>query len=118
MEQNMEKEDKKEIIKNNIFKCIDLILNLLIAFGIFIIIVFHIIGPFFPILFLFDFCFVVGYPLFLRYVLKKKWFECTKDYYLKIKYILLPWFIMELVVLLYYHKATYFIIKTVMEDSN
>ena len=40
------------------------------------------------------------------------------DYYLKIKYILLPWLIMELLVLLYYHKVTFFIIKTVMENSN
>ena len=118
MEQNMGKEDEKEIIKNNIFKCIDFILNLLIAFGIFIIIVFHKIGPFFPVLFLFDFCFWFGHPLFLKYVLKRKWFECTKNFYLKIKYILLPCLIMELVILLYYHKATYFIIKTVMENSN
>ncbi len=112
----MEKEDKKEIIKNNIFKCIDFILNLLIAFGIFIIIVFHITGPFFPILFLFDFCFWFGHPLFLRYVLKRKWFECTKDYYLKIKYILLPCLIMELLVLLYYHNETWLVLQKIAES--
>ncbi|MBP5353365.1 MAG: hypothetical protein J6Y91_06370 [Alphaproteobacteria bacterium] len=88
-------------------------------FGLFTILAFHKIVSFFPILFLFDFCFLVGYPLFLRYVLKRKWFvECIKDEYLKIKYILLPYVIMEVIVLLYYHKATYFIIKTVMENSN
>ena len=113
----MGKEDEKEIIKNNIFKCIDFILNLLIAFGIFIIIVFHKIGPFFPVLFLFDFCFWFGHPLFLKYVLKRKWFECTKNFYLKIKYILLPCLIMELVVLLYYHKATFFIINGIIESN-
>ena len=90
-----------------------------VLFGLFTILAFHVIVPFFPILFLFDFCFLVGYPLFLRYVLKRKWFvECIKDEYLKIKYILLPYVIMEVIVLLYYHKATYFIIKTVMENSN
>ena len=90
---------------------------LFIMCGFMIIFVFHKTGPFFPVLFLFDFCFVVGYPLFLRYVLKRKWFECTRDNFLKIKYILLPWLIMELLVLLYYHNITFFIIKTVMEDN-
>ena len=114
----MEKEDKKEIIKNNIFKCIDFILNLLIAFGIFIIIIFHITGPFFPVLFLFDFCFWFGHPIFVKYVLKRKWYECTKNDLLALKYILIPSLIMELLVLLYYHKATYFIITTIIENSN
>ena len=114
----MEKEDKKEIIKNNIFKCINFILNLLIAFGIFIIIIFHITGPFFPVLFLFDFCFWFGHPIFVKYVLKRKWYECTKNNLLSLKYILIPNLIMELLVLLYYHKATYFIITTIIENSN
>ena len=113
----MEKESVK-IIKKLVLKMINCTLFVLILFNIFIVLRLHVIAPFFPILFLFDFCFLIGYPLFLRYVLKKKWFECTKDYYLKIKYILLPWLIMEVIVLLYYHKATYFIIKTVMKNSN
>ena len=113
----MEKEDKKEIIKNNIFKCIDFILNLLISFGIFIIIVFHITGPFFPILFLFDFCFWFGHPLFLRYVLKRKWFECTKDDYLCIRYIMLPLIIMELVILLCYPHETIMAIDFLAESD-
>ena len=116
-EQNMEKENEKEIVKIKIFRCIDLILNILIAFGLFTILAFHKIVPFFPILFLFDFCLVVGYPLFLRFVLKKKWFECTKDEYLKVKYILLPYVMMEGIVLLYYHKITFFIIKTILESK-
>ena len=114
----MEKEVVIKRIKELGLKAIDIIVCLLILCGFMIILLFHKIGPFFPILFLFDFCFWFGHPLFLRYVLKKKWFECTKDYYLKIKYILLPWLIMELVVLLYYHKATYFIIKTICEFSD
>lgn len=89
-----------------------------IYIGLLVIYLLHRIIHFFPVLFLFDFCFLIGYPLFLRYILKKKWFECTKDDYLCIKYILVPYVIMEVIVLLYYHKATYFIIKTVMENSN
>lgn len=113
----MEKEDIKRI-NELALKAIDTIICLFILCGLMIILVFHKIGPFFPVLFMFDLCLIVGYPLFLRYVLKKKWFECTKNFYLKIKYILLPWLIMELIVLLYYHKATLFIIKTIMENSN
>ena len=117
-EQNMEKRDITKKTKYWMLQIISDISFLLCLFGLMIILIFHITGPFFPVLFLFDFCFVVGYPMFLRYMLKKKWFECTKDEYLKIKYILLPWLIMELIVLLYYHKATLFIINTVMENSN
>ena len=113
----MEEESIVRKAKSLALKIVSDVIFLLCLFGLFTILAFHVIVPFFPVLFLFDFCFLVGYPLFLRYVLKKKWFECTKDYYLKIKYILLPWLIMELVVLLYYHKATYFIIKTVMENN-
>ena len=113
----MEKEVITKEIKELTLKAINAILSIFYIFGLFTILAFHVIVPFFPILFLFDFCFWFGHPLFLRYVLKRKWFECTNDYYLKIKYILLPWLIMELVVLLYYHKATYFIIKTVMENN-
>ena len=77
----------------------------------------HFIVPLFPILFLFDFCFLIGYPLFLRYVLKRKWFECTKDDYLCIRYIMLPLIIMELAVLLYYPHETIIAIDF-LADSN
>ena len=114
----MEKEVITKEIKELTLKAINAILSIFYIFGLFTILAFHVIVPFFPILFLFDFCFLVGYPLFLRYVLKRKWFvECIKDEYLKIKYILAPYVIMEMIVLLYYHKATYFIIKTVMENN-
>ena len=59
----------------------------------------HLIVPFFPILFLFDLSLIVGYPLFLRYVLKKKWFDCCKDKLLQIKYILLPILFLEMLAL-------------------
>ncbi len=77
-----------------------------ILFNAFIILRLHKIVTFFPVLFLFDFCLLVGYPLFLQYILKKKWFECTKNEYLKIKYIMLPLIIMELAVLLCYPHET------------
>ena len=113
--------EKEVIIKRIKGLALELITNIVCVFiicGLFIIFVFHVTGPFFLVLFLFDFCFVVGHPMFLRYVLKKKWFECTKNFYLNMKYILLPCLMMELFVLLYYHKATLFIINTVMENSN
>ena len=107
------------IVRKTKYLALKIISDIIFLFGLFTILAFHVIVPFFPILFLFDFCFLVGYPLFLKYVLKRKWFvECIKDEYLKIKYILLPYVIMEIIVLLYYHKATYFIIKTVMENNN
>ena len=81
----MEKEVVIKMIKEWVLKAIDNIVCLLILCALMIILLFHKIIPFFPVLFLFDFCLLVGYPLFLRYVLKRKWFECTKDMYLKIK---------------------------------
>ena len=113
----MEEESIVRKAKSLALKIVSDVIFLLCLFGLFTILAFHVIVPFFPILFLFDFCLVVGYPLFLKYVLKRKWFECTKDDYLELKYISIPWLIMELIVLLYYHKATYFIIKTVMENN-
>jgi len=114
----MEKEGIIKRIKELALEAIDTVICLFILCGVMIILLFHKIVPFFPVLFLFDFCFWIGHPLFLRYVLKKKWFECTKNFYLKIQYILLPCLIMEFIVLLYYHKATLFVIKAIMENSN
>ena len=112
--------EKKAIIyriNKVVWSVLNYALITLIYFGLLLIYLLHNIITFFPILCLFDVCLVVGYPLFLKYVLKRKWFECTKDDYLELKYISIPWLIMELIVLLYYHKATYFIIKTVMENN-
>ncbi len=114
----MENEDIIVWIKKVSLKIIYWLVSLLILCNAMIILIFHMVYPFFPVLFLFDFCFWLGHPLFLKYVLKRKWFECTKNFYLKIKYILLPWLIMELMVLLYYHKATLFVIKTIMENGD
>lgn len=87
------------------------------AFALFVILVFHTVVPFFPVLFLFDFCSIIGYPLFLRYVLKRRWFECTKDKYTKIKYILLPNILMEIAVLLYYHRLAFHVINIAMGSN-
>lgn len=63
---------EKEVIKTKLIEFISYAI-------IFVIILFsiefyelHFIIPFFPILFLFDLCLIIGYPLFLRYVLKKE----------------------------------------------
>ena len=94
----MEKENIK-IIKKLLLKMINCTFFVLILFNAYIILRLHITVPFFPVLFLFDFCLLVGYPLFLRYVLKKKWFECCKDELLQIKYILLPVLFLEIMAL-------------------
>ena len=114
----MEKKVVISLMRKVILKIIYWLVSLLIFCNAMIILQLHLIIPFFPVLFLFNFCFWFGYPLFLEYILKKQWFKCTKDDYLALKYILLPWLIMELIVLLYYHKATFFIITTIMENSN
>ena len=116
MEQNMEKESVK-IIKKLVLKMLNCTLFVLILFNVFIVLRLHVIVTFFPILFLFDFCFLIGYPLFLRYVLKRKWFECTKDDYLCIRYIMLPLIIMELVVLLCYPHETIMAIDFLAESD-
>lgn len=89
----------------------------LVYFGLLLIYLLHHIVTFFPVLFLFDFCFVIGYPLFLRYVLKRKWFECTKDDYLELKYIFLPWLIMEGIVMIYYYPIIRLAIDAFMESN-
>lgn len=114
----MEKDSIITLMKKSLLKIIYWTASLLIFLSAMIILQLHLIVPFFPVLFLFDSCFWFGYPMFVEHILRKRWFECTKNDYLALKYILLPWLIMELVVLLYYHKATLFIIKTIMENSN
>ena len=114
----MENEDIIVWIKKVSLKIIYWLVSLLILCNAMIILIFHMVYPFFPILFLFNFCFWFGYPIFLEHILKKQWFECTKDDSLALQYILLPWLIMELMVLLYYHKATLFVIKTIMENGD
>ena len=113
----MEKEVILKKIKELSLKAITYVICLFILCGLMIILVFHKFGPFFPVLFLFDFCFWFGHPIFVKYVLKRKWYECTKNDLLALKYILIPSLIMELLVLLYYHKATYFILRTIMESN-
>lgn len=87
----------------------------LIYFGLLLIYLFHRIITFFPVLFLFDFSLLVGYPLFLRFVLKRKWFDCTKNDYLLLKYILIPWLILELLVMLYYPNETWLILQQIVK---
>ncbi len=96
----MEKAVAKEKIKTYFLKFIDCTLSVLVAFGVVALIELHLMVPLFPILFLFDICLIVGYPLFLRYILKRKWFECRKDKLLQIKYILLPTLFLEILALL------------------
>ena len=92
-------------------------LLILIYMSLLVIYLLHKTVHFFPDLFLFDFCFLIGYPLFLRYVLKKKWFECTKDDYLCIRYIMLPLLFMELAFLLCYPHETIMAIDFLAESE-
>ena len=89
------------MIKKRLLQVLVFIMFAIVYCGLLVIYEMHKIMAFFPILFLFDFCFLAGHPLFVKYVLKRKWFdECTKDNCLKIKYILLPWLVMEFILIL------------------
>ena len=111
----MGKKTRNKMIKTLFYKCINFALSTLVAFGIVALIELHFMVPFFPILFLFDFCLLIGYPLFLVKVLKKKWFDCTKNDYLLLKYILIPWLILELLVMLYYPNETWLILQQIVK---
>lgn len=102
--------------KNILWKVVGYIIFAYICLGGIIIFEIHKYVPFFPILFLFDFFFVMGYPLFLHFVLKEKWFECTKDSYAKVKYILFPWFVMETCVMIYYYNPVLSVLQKISEN--
>ena len=95
----MEKEVIIKRIKELLLEITNSAFFVIILFNAYIILEFHKIVPFFPILFLFDLLIIIGYPLFLRYVLKKKWFECCKDKMLQIKYIFFPMLLLEILAL-------------------
>jgi len=107
----------KKILYAKLLKSINILMNVLACLGIILIGELHFVVPFFSFLALFDFCFCFGYPLFLRYILKKKWFDCTKDDYLEIKYILFPWLIMEVLVMLYYRVEFLSVLQNFMNDA-
>ena len=102
----MEKKVIISKIKKMLLRVLTFIIFVVIYLGLLVFIELHKILPFFPILFLFDFSLLIGYPLFLRFVLKKKWFDCTRNECLRLKYILLPWLLLEIVVILYYPNET------------
>ena len=87
------------------------IVNAFMALFFMFIIALHAYVPFFPILFIFDVCFWVGYPLFLRYIIKKSWNICVSDKRLSLKYITIPWLIMELLVMFCYPQEIMMVIN-------
>lgn len=112
----MGKKDIKEIIVKISLKMIGFTFCIFICYGLLIIVELHKIVPFFPILFLFHFLFWVGHPLFVKYVLKIKWLDCTKDDFLSLKYILIPCIILEILVLLYYPHETWLAIQQIAQN--
>lgn len=106
-----------EKIQEQLLKILFFVLMLIVYFELLVIYFIHRLVSFFPTLFLFDFCLLVGYPLFLRFILKKTWRECSINNYLKMKYILLPWLFMSGAILLYYHNETIAIINSVAEGN-
>ncbi|MBQ8671045.1 MAG: hypothetical protein IJ525_00815 [Alphaproteobacteria bacterium] len=114
----MEKEVMIAKTKDLCWKVINNVLIMLVIFMLLAIIELHKTVPFFPILFLFNLCFWLGHPLYLKYILRQKWFECTKDDYLCLKYLVLPKLIMEILLMLYYHNETMFIIEAIMESND
>lgn len=100
---------EKKALQVKLIQIVDFILSVYTALALAVIVALHAYVPFFPVLFLFDFCILIGYPLFLRFVLKRKWFDCHKSKILTLKYIIVPWAIMDTVVMLCYAKETLFI---------
>ena len=98
-------------IKNVFWRMISYIFFTYICLGGIIILKIHTLVPFFPVLFFFDICFILTSPLFLHYALKKKWVDCIKNDYLKVKYILLPWLIMETYLMFYYSDKKVFYMR-------
>ena len=105
------------IIRKSLIKIVNYIAITLILCCMAIIMMLNILVPFFPILFLFNVFFWVGYPLFVKYVFKKKWFECAKNDYLSLVYIAIPWIILEILVLIYYHNETMLVIEAIIEGN-
>ena len=99
----------KRVLQKNLIEILFFICFMYASVGIFIVVGLHAYVPFFPVLFLYDFCMLLGYPLFLRLILKKKWFECHATRLLTLKYVIIPWAIMDTIVILCYINETIFI---------
>ena len=99
-------------MNGKIIKSIDFIVAFFAAMGFSVVIGLHAYVPFFPVLFLFDVCCWVGHPMFLHCVLQKKWNVCIYDDKLRLRYITIPWLIVELLVMLCYPSETMMIIKS------
>lgn len=106
---------EKKGIKNIFWRIISYIFFTYICLGGIIILKIHTLVPFFPVLFFFDVCFILTLPLFLHYVLKKKWDDCMQNDYLKVKYILFPWLIMETCLMFYYFHETLIVLRQIAE---
>ena len=106
---------KTNVMSNVITKIsmlVDYVVVTLVICFMWVIVDLQTLFPLSPILWLFQLCFWIGHPLFVRFALKKRWFECIKDYYLSLKYITIPWLVMELLVMLCYPHETMMIIKS------
>ncbi len=102
----------KAIENGKMIKAIDFVVAFFAAVAFSVMIGLHAYVPFFPVLFVFDICFWVGHPLFLYYVLQKKWSVCIHDDKLRLQYITIPWLIMELLVMFCYPSETIIVIKS------
>ena len=108
---------EKYTFRDNFAKAINFFVSFCVGLGIIVILGLHAYVSFFPVLFLFDFCLLIGYPLFLRFVLKKRWFDCHTTKILTLKYIIIPWAIMESLVMLYYPKETVYILQIIFFNT-
>lgn len=102
---------EKKVLQEKVIQLFDFILSLYTAVALVVIIGLHTYVSFFPILFLFDFCILLGHPLFLRFVLKKRWFDCRKSKILTLKYIIIPWAVMDTVVMSCYPDEVVYVLQ-------
>lgn len=113
----MEKKVIVKKIKQYILGVISNIMFFLVLFGYFATLCLISYVSFFPILFIFNFYFWIGHNLFLKYVLRRKWSDCTKDNFLSIKYIFTPLLIMEMLAMLCYYNETKNVISSMVEGN-
>ena len=102
----MEANKLKDKIKNILLEMINFTLIVLMYMGLLVILWLHKLVPFFPILFLFYLFVFVLHPLFIKHICKKSWHVCASDKMYRIMYILIPWIIFEVAVIMYYPKES------------
>ena len=116
----MEKMELNAFTKKIFRKSILYILLVILYMEILLVAELHFTVSFFPIPFFFHLCFWVIWPLLVKFALKKEWCKCAKDDFLCIKYIIIPYMIIGLGIILlsilYYPHGTQQALQQILES--